>query len=128
MGATSHTHQQTQQSNRPPPGAPSRLIAMGSAALVQGFALIGFEAYPDISPQKMEAILAELFRQRTKAFIVMEHQLAASGGTWLSRVLSEGGRIVVTEIPQLHSPEGFKPAVEAQVEAILGARALEQQS
>ncbi len=124
--ANPHSDHVPQQDSLQSGTSPSRLIAMGSAALVQGFALIGFEAYPDPTPEQMETILADLVRQRIKAFVILEHQLAASGGPWLNRVLSEGGRIVVTEIPQLHSPEGYKPAVEAQVEAILGPRALEQ--
>ena len=103
----------------------TRMIAMGGAALVEGFALVGFEACRDATPERVEEVLADLVRNHENAFVLLEHDLAANGGPWLRRVLAEGGRIIVSEIPRLHHPEGYRPPVEALVESILGTRALE---
>jgi hypothetical protein len=37
----------------------------------------------------------------------------------LQRVLDEGGRIVITEIPSLEQAGGFKPSVEKMLHAVL---------
>ena len=106
-------------------GAGTRLIAMGSAALMEGFALIGFETWPDAGPDQLEGILAELLRHRRQALIFLEPDLARSGGPLLHRVRTEGGRIVVTEVPPLQAPQAYHPEVETLVVSILGQAALE---
>lgn len=104
---------------------PTRLIAMGQAALMEGFSLIGLETYPNATPETLEKVLAELVRGEHKALIFLEHDLARSGGHWLGRVREEGGRIVVTEIPPLNAPGSYEPEVDRLVRAILGPGALE---
>lgn len=103
----------------------TRMLALGSAPLVQGFALIGFEAYPDATASQLERILAELYRGNTTALVLVEHDLAREGGDWYSRVRSEGGRIVISEVPPLNTPADYHPAVEDLVTDILGEHALE---
>ena len=107
---------------------PTRMIALGSAALTIGFSLIGFETVPDATPEQLEALLRELVRDNQKAMVIIECDLARSEGKWLKRVRDEGGRIVVSEVPQLHDPGSFRPRVEDLVESILGASALEERS
>jgi len=104
---------------------PPRMLAFGSAPLVEGFALIGFEAYPDASPELLEQTLARLHRSNATALVLVEHQLARSGGEWFRRLRNEGGRIVITEVPPLHAPADYHPAVEDLVTEVLGEQALE---
>ncbi len=107
---------------------PTRMIALGSAALTGGFNLIGFETVADASPQSLEQLLAELFTTRQKALVLVEEGLARSNGPWLRRVRNEGGRIVVVEVPPLQAPADYRPPVEDLVESILGPSALEERT
>lgn len=112
----------TRQSAAPP----TRIIAMGSAALAEGFGLIGVETYVNATPEMLESLLAELVNRREKALLYIEHDLARSGGPWLARVRDRGGRIVVVEIPRLNAPRAYHPLVEDLVRSVLGPGALEE--
>jgi vacuolar-type H+-ATPase subunit F/Vma7 len=103
----------------------TRLLALGAAPLVEGFALIGFEAYPNATPTQLEQVLAELYRANATALVLVEHGLACQGGEWYARLRSEGGRIVITELPPLSAPDEYHPSVERLVTEILGEQALE---
>jgi vacuolar-type H+-ATPase subunit F/Vma7 len=105
--------------------APARMIALGSAALMEGFALIGFETHVDPAPEDIENLMHELIRSQQAALVVMEQHLARNPGRFLVRAQSEGGRIVITEIPELHLPEDYHSRVESLVQQILGPQALE---
>ena len=107
--------------------APARMIALGSAALIEGFALIGFETYADPAPETIEKLLQELLRNQQAALIVIEQDLARNPGRYLLRAQSEGGRIVITEIPEIHLSGGYHSRVEGLVQRILGPAALETQ-
>lgn len=106
----------------------TRLIAMGSAALMEGFALIGFETWPDAAADDVERVLASLVKQRRRALVLLEPALARSHGAVLRKVRTEGGRIVVTEVPPLRAPGEYHPEVEDLVVSLLGAAALEERS
>ena len=106
----------------------TRLIAMGSSALMEGFALIGFETRPDASASDVEKLLADLLRHQRRALIFLEPGLARSGGPLLQKVRSEGGRIVITEVPPLQAPGEYHPEVEDLVINLLGRGALEEHS
>ena len=114
-----------QRRGNAPPG-PARVIVAGSAALTEGFALIGVETLPDATSQQLDELLAELWRDDQKALVFIEHGLARSAGPWLKRVRDDSGRIVVTEVPPLHTPGDYHPLVEDVVRAVLGASALEE--
>lgn len=105
-------------------GAPARLIAMGRAALMEGFSLVGLETYPDATPEDVERVLGALVRADEKALVLLEHSLARAGGDWLARVREEAARIVITEIPPLHEPQRYAPSVDRLVRAVLGPGAL----
>jgi vacuolar-type H+-ATPase subunit F/Vma7 len=107
--------------------APARMIALGSAALIEGFALIGFETYADPAPETIEKLLQELLRNQESALIVIEQSLARNPGRYLQRAQSEGGRIVITEIPEIHLSGDYHSRVEGLVQRILGPAALETQ-
>lgn len=103
----------------------TRLIVLGSAALTDGFRLIGAETVPDATPEDLESLLATLHRQGERALVILEQDLARSGGPWLARTRSGGSRIALVEIPPLTAPGDYAPGVEVLVRAILGASALE---
>lgn len=103
------------------PLAPTRMLFMGSAALTDGFQLIGFETWPDATPEQLEQVLASLVEERQNAFVIVDHDLAARGGRMLERVRREGGRIVVTEIPALNDPDNFSGIIDGRVQNLLGA-------
>lgn len=103
---------------------PTRLIAMGSAPLMQGFSLIGLETYPDATEAEVERVLSDLVMSGEKALIFLEHSLAGHSGHWLNRVRNQEPRIVVTEIPPLSAPHAYAPAVDRLVQSILGPSAL----
>jgi vacuolar-type H+-ATPase subunit F/Vma7 len=107
--------------------APARMIALGSAALMEGFALIGFETWPDPAPETIEKLLQELLRNRQAALVVIEQSLARNPGRYLLRAQGEGGRIVITEIPEIHLSGSYRSRVESLVQSILGPAALEAQ-
>ena len=94
------------------PHIEGRLIAMGGAALMQGFALIGFETWPDADEKDLESVLTELLRERQRALVRLEPRLARCDCAPLRMVMNEGGRIVVTEIPPLEAPADYRPVVD----------------
>ncbi|MCK9394090.1 MAG: V-type ATP synthase subunit F [Methylobacter sp.] len=104
----------------------TRLIAMGGAALIEGFSLLGFETYPEATPQILDAVLKELVQNQQKALVILEEKLARSGTALLHQVRSEGGRIVVIEVPPLQAPEDYHPLVEDLIRRVLGPSALEE--
>lgn len=108
-----------------PPLAPTRLIAMGSAALVEGFALIGFETFPDVSEERLEEILLQVERFNDQALIFLESDLARCDCAVLDRIRTQYVRVVVVEIPELHAPESYQPEVEELVRSVLGPSALD---
>jgi len=107
--------------------APARLIALGSAALMEGFALIGFETYADPAPETVENLMEELLRNHRAALVVIEQSLTRNPGRFLLGAQREGGRIVITEIPEVHLSGSYRSRVESLVQSILGPDALETQ-
>jgi vacuolar-type H+-ATPase subunit F/Vma7 len=105
--------------------APARLIALGGAALMEGFALIGFETYADPTPETVENLMEELLRNQRAALVVIEQSLTRSSGRFLLGAQREGGRIVITEIPEVHLSASYRSRVESLVQSILGPDALE---
>ena len=103
----------------------ARLIALGSAGLMEGFELIGFETFADPAPESVEELFQELLRKQQAALVVIEHRLAENPGRHLIRAQQEGGRIVITEIPEIHLAHGYHSRVEDLVQSILGSSALE---
>lgn len=106
---------------------PARMIALGSAALMEGFALIGFETHADPAPETVEALMQELIRDQQSALVVIEQSLARNPGRHLQHAQGEGGRIVITEIPEIHLSGDYHSRVESLVQSILGPAALEVQ-
>lgn len=107
-----------------PASAPARMIALGSSALMEGFALIGFETHADPSPEAIESLLQELTRNQQAALIVIEQGLTRKPGRHLMHALNEGGRIVITEIPEIGMSADYHSRVEDLVQNIMGPAAI----
>lgn len=101
---------------------------MGEAALCAGFSLIGFETWPDASPQQLETLLGELMEHNETAIVFLEPALARCDCDVLKQLQRRGGGIVITEIPPLNAPRDYRPQVEDLVISILGKSALETPS
>lgn len=108
-------------------GSRTQLIAMGGAALMEGFALIGFETWPDAGSEDVETVLRDLIKRRATALLLLEPGLARGGTPLLQRVRTEGGHIVIAEVPPLQAPGDHHSEVETLVRTVLGATALEEQ-
>jgi vacuolar-type H+-ATPase subunit F/Vma7 len=102
--------------------APARLIALGSAVLMEGFALIGFETYADPTADHIEKLMQALLVNQQTALVVIEQGLARQPGPFLLRVQQEGGRIVITEIPEISQSSGYHSRVEKLVQHVLGSQ------
>lgn len=109
-----------------PEASATRMIALGAASLMEGFALIGFETHPNASTAKLEQVLEQLVRTNTRALVLLEEGLARSTGPWLTRVRNEGGNIVVTEVPALNQANEYHPQVEDLLISLLGPGALDE--
>lgn len=106
------------------PSDRARLVVLGSAGLADGFSLIGAEVHADADPATVETVLEQLAHSGDAALVLLESTLAHAGGFWLNRLRNEGGRIVITELPPLPSPQDYAPAVDEVVRAVLGPDAL----
>ena len=104
----------------------ARLIMMGDAQLTLGFRLIGFETWPDASEEQLEQLLSELLETDQAALVFLEPRLARCQCAALDRLQHQGGRVVVTEIPPLESPQDYRPQVEDLVVSLLGKGALSE--
>jgi len=121
---SNHTHK-AEAGQQSMLATPARLIALGGAELMEGFELIGFETHVDPGPDTVEQLMHELVRTQQPALVVIEQRLAADPGRNLLRAQNEGGRIVITEIPELRLPGSYHSRVETLVQQVLGASALE---
>jgi vacuolar-type H+-ATPase subunit F/Vma7 len=103
-----------------------RLIFMGSEALADGFALLGFEIFTHAVQADVEQLLAELLKHKQKALVFLEDNLTHSPQDAFLRARSEAAGIIITEIPALNAPETYRPMVEDLVVRVLGASVLDK--
>ncbi|MDM8568933.1 V-type ATP synthase subunit F [Thiotrichales bacterium HSG1] len=101
-----------------------RLIFMGSNALAEGFALLGFETFPNATSDMVENTLSELLKKKTKALIFLEDSLTKQIGPAFLQARSTSAEIIITEIPALNAPNNYRPSVEELVERVLGPSVL----
>jgi vacuolar-type H+-ATPase subunit F/Vma7 len=97
-----------------------RNIFIGSAALSDGFRLIGFETLTDPDREKIDRLLDELQRERQRAFLIIEQTVNQIGSKLLDQIRREGGRIVLSEVPPLHDPHDFHSELDAQLKKLTG--------
>ena len=98
---------------------------MGDIALAEGFALLGFETFPNATLDMVENILAELLKKKTKALVFIEDSLTKQAGSAFLQARSSSAEIIITEIPALNAPDSYKPSVEELVKRVLGSSVLD---
>ena len=99
---------------------PTRQVFLGAASLATGFRLAGFEVYPDADASQLDRLLDELRASRTPALVVIDQDLAESDSQRLEWVRSEGGRILLTQVPPLNRPDDMRSSVDDRIEQLLG--------
>lgn len=103
-----------------PTAHPVRNIFIGGPALTDGFRLIGFETLTDPDVRQLDQLLGELQRERQRALLIIEQSISRLGSKLLDQVRSEGGRIVLSEVPSLHDPDTFQSELDAQLKKLTG--------
>lgn len=98
---------------------------MGGAELMQGFALLGFEVWPDARRDDVERLMLDLLQHEQKALVLLESHLAHFQTPVLKRIRENGGNIIVTEIPSLHAPDVYHPVIDDLIVQALGPNALD---
>jgi len=104
----------------------ARLLFFGEQALTEGFGLIGFETFADPTAEVLDRVLTELIQTRSTALVLLDHRTAKLTSRMLPRVRREGGRILVTEVPSLRSPDDYHSDIDTQVSLLLGGSSLEE--
>ena len=104
----------------------ARLLFFGEKALTEGFGLIGFETFPDATADQLDRVLTELIQGRRTALVFIDQRVARLQSRMLPRVRKEGGRILITEVPSLRSPDDYHTDIDNQVSALLGGTRLEE--
>lgn len=100
---------------------PTRMLFLGDDSLADGFRLIGFETYPNPTPDEVDGVFRELLRSRDKAFVIVDEAVMRSEAGNLKRVRDEGGRIVVVSVPGLAGPPRLASEVADRLAAMFGS-------
>ena len=103
-----------------------RIIAIGEAELMDGFALLGIETHAALTDDAIEALLTDLVRSRERALVYIQQDLIREEIPILQRLRLEGGSILVCEIPELHGAREYQPEVEKLIGRVLGSSMREQ--
>jgi vacuolar-type H+-ATPase subunit F/Vma7 len=99
------------------------MIAMGERPLMEGFALLGFETWPDADTEDLKQVLSELVQSGQKALVLLETYLSRSSCPLLADIRNHGGNIIVTEVPAINAAKEYHPFVEDLVVKVLGKQA-----
>ena len=100
-----------------------RILAMGNSALMDGFALLGMETWPDASLGDVEYLLKQLLRNQERAMIYLQSDLAQADSAVLDMIRNEGGNILISEIPDILSAQEYHAPVDQLIARVLGANA-----
>lgn len=79
---------------------------------MDGFRLAGIEVMPNATQGQLETMLKSLVTAKEKALVLVEAELLNKPGPWLRRVQSEGGRVVVMQVPSLARAGEYHPEVD----------------
>ncbi|MCU7919710.1 MAG: ATPase [Candidatus Thiodiazotropha sp. (ex Dulcina madagascariensis)] len=97
-----------------------RKIFVGSHALTDGFRLIGFETLTEPDGGRLDALLSGLLKDNQRALLIIEQSVNQVGSKLLEQIRSEGGRIVLSEVPSLHDPDNFQSDLDGQLKKLTG--------
>lgn len=103
----------------------TRMIVMGQASLTDTFGLLGFETFPDATPADVDALMTELLAKERAALVFLEQALAGDDCRTLNTCRAECNRVVIVEVPPLHTPGDYHLQVESLVKSLLGPHVLE---
>lgn len=102
-----------------------KVLAIGDAALMDGFSLLGVEIHADRTAEQINQLLSELKKQRQRALVYMQQDLDQDNIPMLNEIRNQGGRILICEIPNLQQASSYQPAVEKLISRVLGSSVLE---
>lgn len=97
-----------------------KILAFGDAALMDGFALLGIETFPDQDAQAIDTMLEQLSQDRERALVFMQQDLLTADIPMIDQLRSRGGSILICEVPALDSAEHYRPQVEQLISRVLG--------
>ncbi|MCU7876398.1 MAG: ATPase [Candidatus Thiodiazotropha sp. (ex Lucinoma borealis)] len=97
-----------------------RKIFVGSHALTDGFRLIGFETLTEPDAGRLDELLSVLLKEKQRALLIIEQSINQIGSKLLEQIRSEGGRIVLSEVPSLHDPDNFQSDLDGQLRKLTG--------
>ena len=103
-----------------------RSLAIGSQALMDGFALLGIETHTELSTEALEKLLTNILRQQERTLIYLQQDIAKSDLPILQRLRQEGGFILISEIPPLNEPDNRHSPIDALIEKVICPSALEK--
>ena len=101
-----------------------RTLAIGSQALMDGFALLGIETYPDIDIETLQQLLTGLVRSRERALIYLQSDLANADLPVLQGLRREGGNILISDVPDILSADQYQAPVEQLIGRVLGKQVI----
>lgn len=102
-----------------------KMIAMGSAALMDGFTLLGIKTYADETAETVNTVLSELHRNRERALVFIQQSLFDAKIPMIQQLRNRGGLILICEIPDLQAVQDYQPRVETLIRRVLGSSVLE---
>ncbi|MBT8438388.1 MAG: hypothetical protein HKP55_08585 [Gammaproteobacteria bacterium] len=102
-----------------------RIIAVGSQALMDGFALLGIETHVDLDRTALEAMLVSIVSSQERTLIYLQQDMLDHDIPILKQIRSEGGSILISEVPSLQEPENRQASIDLLINKTIGASALE---
>ena len=102
-----------------------RIIAVGSQALMDGFALLGIDTHVDLGTDALEDLLLSIVSSQERTLIYLQQDLLDHDIPILNQIRSEGGSILISEVPSLHEPENRQASIDLLIRRTIGASALE---
>ena len=106
---------------------PTRMIALGSLALIRGFRLIGFEGFPHPDHETVRKLVAQLVMEQQRAFLVVEQYLANELRDVFLPIQQEGGEILMVELPSIHEPGNLDSYLSMQIDNKFATSAMTQE-
>ncbi|MDJ0882211.1 MAG: V-type ATP synthase subunit F [Gammaproteobacteria bacterium] len=102
-----------------------KIVAMGSSALMDGFALLGIQTYADLSLEKINDVLLDVKRKHRRALVFLEQDIINADIPMVNRWRNQGGSMLICEIPALDQLNEFQPEVEQLIARVMGTSVLE---
>ena len=104
-----------------------KILAVGGAALMDGFALLGIETHADLTAVEIDELLSGLVRRRERALVYLQQDLLSADIPTIRQLRSQGGSILICEIPGLQAGGDYHPQVDQLIRCVLGPSVLERQ-